>query len=293
MSDRVYEETRWNGGTGVIRRLQVAGHHVIRILVGWLDSVRERLAEDVGLHAGAPTARGLRGGVEAGVEAATQERRGARARVDLEELIRQEEIKLVQQVFLASGLEARRAVLFAGVQGDNGCARICIRASQRLARLVPQSVCVVDANLRAPALHEVFGRANDDGLVAAIAQPEAGHTFAQRLEPENLWLLPSGSSSASNRDLLLTADRVRPCLRELSTWFDRVVVNAPPINLYAESLALSQFMDGVVLVLEANVTRREIVRSVKNRLEDLNVPLLGIVLNDRTFPIPEAVYRLL
>jgi Mrp family chromosome partitioning ATPase len=49
----------------------------------------------------------------------------------------------------------------------------------------------------------------------------------------------------------------------------------------------------VLLVLEANRTRREIVRSVKARLEDLDVPLLGIVLTNRTFPIPAAVYRLL
>jgi Mrp family chromosome partitioning ATPase len=272
VSSSVYERTRWTGATGIVARLQESCH-VARTLVGWLDQGKESLGEDVGLQ---PERRG----------------QGVRVEDDAEELARQEQIKLVQRVFLAHASKARRAVLFAGVERDNGCARICIRAGRTLARLTSQSVCVVDANLRSPVLHRLVGADNHDGLVAAVGHPGAASTFARRLAPANLWLLPSGSS-ASDPDLLLTADRVRPCVHELGALFDHILINAPPINLYAESLALSQFVDGVVLVLEAHVTRREIVRKMKAHLEDLNVPLLGIVLNNRTFPIPEAVYRLL
>jgi Mrp family chromosome partitioning ATPase len=78
---------------------------------------------------------------------------------------------------------------------------------------------------------------------------------------------------------------VQPWLQELGARFNYLIVNGPPMDLCADSLALSQFVDGVLLVLEANITRRDIVRRMKTRLEDLNVPL--------TFPIPETVYRLL
>lgn len=213
-------------------------------------------------------------------------------RTDLADLLRQEEIKLVQRVFLTADLTARRAVLFAGVERENGCAGVCLRAGETLARLEPHPVCVVDANLRAPALPGAGDRANGHGLAAALAHTGPVVTFACRTTPDNLWLMPSGSAS-SDPDLLLTPDRVRPRMQELSGAFDRVLVIAPPINLYAESLALSQLVDGVVLVLEAHTTRREIVRDVKTRLEALDVPLLGVVLNNRTFPIPDPVYRLL
>jgi Mrp family chromosome partitioning ATPase len=268
MNSRVYEETRWNGGTGVIRRLH---DHVTRRLARWFDPAQEDVVGDVELRAG------------------KRETRAARAQADLQDLIRQEEIKLVQRVFLAPG-SMRRVVLFAGVERDNGCARICMRAGQTLARLTPQSVCVVDANVRSPALHRLAGTETRDGLSAALGDPRAVPTLAQQLVPDNLWLLTSGS--ALDPDLLLTVDRVQRCLKELGAHFDHVIINAPPINLYAESLALSQAVDGVLLILEANVTRKEIVRNVKTRLEDLKVPLLGIVLNNRTFPIPAAVYRL-
>jgi len=263
VSSNIFARTRWAGTTGPIART----------LTGWCEPATERPGEDVDLS----------------VEREVQ---GGRTQTGADELARQEQVKLVQRVFLAQSAKPRRAVLFAGVERDNGCAQICLRAGQTLARLTSQSVCVVDANLRSPVLHQLVGAENQQGLAAAVDQPASASSFAHRLEPTNLWLLPSGASS-SDPDLLLTAERVRPCLKALAALFNRVLISAPPINLYAESLALSQFVDGVVLVLSAHVTRREIVRNIRDHLDDLNIPLVGLILNDRTFPIPKAVYRLL
>jgi len=66
---------------------------------------------------------------------------------------------------------------------------------------------------------------------------------------------------------------------------------APPLGDCAESIRLGQLTDGVVLVVEAHMTRRERARSVKDSLDRARVPLLGIVLNNRRFPIPDALYR--
>jgi Mrp family chromosome partitioning ATPase len=211
--------------------------------------------------------------------------------LDPEEPARREEIQLVQRAFFRPGGEARRAVLFTGVEEDNGCARMCVRAGRMLARLLPQSICIVDANVRAPSLHQFVGSDNREGFTTAVREPGSGPKLALPWASDNLWILPSGSSSASDPDLLLTADRARASLQALSARFDHLVVNAPPLNLYSESLALGQLVDGVVLVVEANVTRREIVRNAKTLLEDLDIPLLGAVLNDRRFPIPDALYR--
>lgn len=226
-------------------------------------------------------------GVESG-----QDTRSRRVPVDPAELARQEEVRLVQRVFMTPPAKARRAVLFAGVEHDNGCALVCIRAGQTLAHLQRKTVCIVDANLRTPVLHRAVGSDNHEGFASAVVQSGFASTFPWRVTPDNLWLLPSGSAS-SDPDLLLTAERLRSPMSELRTIFDHVLVYAPPINLFAESLALSQCVDGVVLVLEAHATRREIARNVKLYLEDLDVPLLGVVLNNRTFPIPNSVYRLL
>jgi Mrp family chromosome partitioning ATPase len=265
VSSRAYERTHWTGGGRLVARLQETGRHVTDTLAGWLDSALGLASRD------------------------GHERHG---RVDLGELARQEEIKLVQQLFLMPGSKAPLAVLFAGVERDNGCAGICIRAGQTLARLKPQSVCVVDANPRSPMLNRLVGADNESGLATAACSAGAAPMLAWRLAPDNLWLLPAGSVP-SDPDSFPTADRVRPCIQELGATFQHILINGPPVTPYAAPLALSQAVDGVVLVLEANVTRREIVRACKSSLEDRDIPLLGIVLNDRTFPIPQALYRLI
>ena len=274
MSGRIYAEARWEDGPRGSTPLEEPGRRVMGTLAGWLEAAKARL------------------GLETGVEAGRDDAHARAGHVDPAELARHEEIRLVQRVFMTPGVRAPRTVVFAGVEHDNGCADVCVRAGQTLAQLKLQSVCVVDANLRAPVLHRVLGTDNQDGFAVAVEQAGFTSTFPQRVTPENLWLLPSGSSR-SEPELLLTTDRLRPQVRELGAMFDHVLVNAPPINVYAESLALSQCVDGVVLVLQAHATRREIARNVKAHLEDLSVPLLGVVLNSRTFPIPDVVYRLL
>jgi Mrp family chromosome partitioning ATPase len=54
---------------------------------------------------------------------------------------------------------------------------------------------------------------------------------------------------------------------------------------------LGGFTDGVVLVLKAHSSRRETARSAVHDLAAANVRTLGAVLNQRTFPIPEKLYR--
>ena len=134
-----------------------------------------------------------------------------------------------------------------------------------------------------------YGLANAGGFghasVTAFARPLSADNT------DNLWVLPSGSSP-SDPATLLTPGRVQPRLKELCTRFEHILICAPPADVHAESLALGQAVDGVVLVVSANATRRDAVARVKSRFDDLGIPILGVVLNDRTYPIPQALYRL-
>ncbi len=210
--------------------------------------------------------------------------------LDLEAVTREEEVKLAQGVFLIPGVRAPRIVLFSGVEHENGCSWVCARAAEFLAVQGEKSVCIVDANLHSPSLHTYFGVSNARGFAEAMVQTDAVANFAQQLPGGNLWLLPSGAP-ASDPCLLSKLDRLSSRMKELAALFDCVLINAAPANLCADPILLSQSVDGVVLVLEANCTRRETARKIQQSLKATNVPLLGVVLNDRVFPIPEAIYR--
>jgi Mrp family chromosome partitioning ATPase len=208
----------------------------------------------------------------------------------LQALVREEEFKLVQRVFLAPAA-GRMVVLFASVEPEHDeSAAIGARAAEILATQVDGSVCIVDANLREPSLHRRFGEEAEGGLAEALRDSGAALDFAARPVGANLWLIPAGSP-VPGRGGVIPSDRTRALFRQLRERFDYVLMCAPPVGQYADSIHLSQLTDGVVLVIEAHKTRRSRAQKVKERLDEARVPLLGVVLNNRTFPIPYALYR--
>lgn len=91
--------------------------------------------------------------------------------------------------------------------------------------------------------------------------------------------------------MLVNSDRLRDRLGELREEFDYLLVSAPPLSAFADGMVLGRMLDGVVLVLEADTTRREAAVRVTEGLRNSRIPVLGAVLNNRTFPIPAAVYK--
>jgi capsular exopolysaccharide synthesis family protein len=212
--------------------------------------------------------------------------------LDLAGKAQQEVIKLVQRLFLLPGADAPHMVVFCGVATGDGASWTCMRAAELLASQVEASVCVVDADLRAPVLHDYFRKDNAEGLADAIRQSRPVRSFTRRLSGSNLWLLTSGSR-AGDPQAVLTSERLPSRLAELRAAFSYVLVDAPPLNIYADAPLLGKLADGVVLVVGANSTRREVVRKAKESLDSAQVRLLGAVLNKRKFSIPESLYRLL
>lgn len=205
---------------------------------------------------------------------------------DLDAFAREEILRLVQRLFLASnnGHEGPRQVVFCGINESDGSNLLCARVARCLAEQVPSQVCVADA--RMPASNPLLDPTPSD----SSTQPEVG-TARKRLQrvTDNLWLSSSDSVGINGRAPAL--EQVRAWIRGLRGEFAYVLISAPPVGLYGDSALLGQTADGVVLVLEANSTRRVAALNAKQLLDAAKVRLLGIVLNNRTFPIPEKIYR--
>jgi capsular exopolysaccharide synthesis family protein len=215
---------------------------------------------------------------------------GRKPGLDLDTISREEKMKLVQRLFLLPGSEAPHLVVFCGVETGDGSSWVCARASETLATQVKTSVCLVDANLRAPFLHQHFRTDNLPGLADAVHQSGPVRKFAHQLNGGNLWVITCGSKTTDPHGLL-TSDGLRSRLAELRMEFDYVLVDGPPVNLYADTALLGKLADGVVLVVQANSTHREAARKAMESLASANVAVLGVVLNKRTFPIPQSLYR--
>jgi protein-tyrosine kinase len=209
---------------------------------------------------------------------------------DLKALVRQEEIKLVRQVFLSADSRLNKMIVFFGGERGEASAHVCARTAATLALQVQSSVCVVDANLRSPMLHRYFGSDNVVGLSEVLTQPGLVGEYAHKTEIKNLWLIPCGQSNHDARVWHYTA-AVRSLFNKLRRQFEYVLVNAPPLGAPANATAISQMADGVICVVEADCTPREMAQRLKDSLVASNSRILGVVLNNRTFPIPQSIYR--
>jgi Mrp family chromosome partitioning ATPase len=209
---------------------------------------------------------------------------------DVKKATTEETIKLIQRLFVSTGTATPQVVVFAAVEHGCGCTWVCTRLAEALAIHVEGSVCLVDANFRAPLLsgelkiEETEKVSNEEWLLAPA------RLSTQSGDHSKLWLL---SYTPLNGDWQtpLSLERFRARIADLRNEFRYVLIDAPPINRYADASLLGRIADGLVMILEANKTRRETCQRAKETLETAGVPLLGVVLNKRTFPIPEGLYH--
>jgi protein-tyrosine kinase len=197
---------------------------------------------------------------------------------------------LVQRIFLQQTQDPPRVVVFAAIDHGNGCSQIAVSAAENLAANAPGAVCLVEGNFRSPNLSRLLGTTNYHGLTDALLEPGNIRSYMKLVANESLWLLSSGPLSGEAPNLL-NSERMRSRIAELRREFEFVVIDAPPISRYADAIALGKLADGVVVILEAESTRREAARIAVDNMRASKIPVLGAVLNKRTFPIPERLYR--
>jgi polysaccharide biosynthesis transport protein len=197
---------------------------------------------------------------------------------------------LVQRIFLDQSPDPPRVVVFAAIDHRNGCSQIAVSVAETLAANFPGGVCLVEGNFRSPVLPRMLGTTNYRGLTDALQQPGEIRSFMKPLRNESIWVLTSGPIAAHSPGLL-ASERMRARIAELRREFDCVIIDAPPVSRYADVISLSKMSDGIVLVLEAESTRREAARIAVENLRASRIPVLGAVLNKRTFPIPDLIYN--
>jgi hypothetical protein len=192
---------------------------------------------------------------------------------------------LVRQVFLPGWPKPARQVVFCAIE-DGNVAGICLRVSQVLAAQIPGTVALVEAHL------ESSQDSDDYGTPVPVFRPGGLRPLrdAARRVSSHLWRVPREMFLGEN-EAGLSVEWLPGRLRELRLEFDYTIVHGPPAALCSDAALLGYLSDGVVLVLEANATRRAAAQRAVQMLQATNARLLGSVLSNRTFPIPEGIYR--
>jgi hypothetical protein len=192
---------------------------------------------------------------------------------------------LVRQLFFSSADRPVRQVVFSAV--ESGVDNICRQTGEALALETHGSVAVVSREPQALQEIEIVGE--DEAESVAHGRCSALRLAGTRMRG-NLWFLTEDDVVATDRHLVRRTP-LHSHLGELRREFEYSIIAAPPASESSDAAALGQAADGIVLVLSAHSTRRATARKVKETLDAAAARILGTVLSDRTFPIPDAIYR--
>jgi len=189
------------------------------------------------------------------------------------------------------------SILFAGHNGDRPRVIVMTSASPKegkttvVANLgialaeINQKVLLIDADLRRPRMHSVFGVKNDEnGLSELLLRQEPLDDAAWRgavraTQIPCLCVMPSGRSRY-NASSLLHSERLPELLRLLRPQFDMILVDTPPMVNIPDARVLGRLADGVIMILRSAMTTRDAALLAKQRFVDDGIPLMGTILNN-------------
>jgi hypothetical protein len=200
------------------------------------------------------------------------------SRWNREDFAREQIRSLVRRVFFACGEQPVNQVVFSAAEPQLDVARICEQVARALAVETHADVAIVARETGAAEI--AGGRPESAGSPSVKSR---GHHLAT-----NLWRVSESwfRSVESGTGLHWLS-----CLAELRNEFEYSVIQGPAAGTSSGAALLGQLADGIILVLGAHSTRRAAARNIKETLEEANCRILGTVLSERTFPVPERIYR--
>ncbi len=172
---------------------------------------------------------------------------------------------------------AIHAILVTSPGAGEGKSVTAANLALTMAREYQRPVCIVDANLRAPRLHQLFGLPDGPGLSDVLAGRAPLEEALTMIENLGVTVLPAGTGTDHPAELLGTT-MMRQTLDSLRMQFDRIVVDTPAALARADMGLLTPLVDRIVLVVRAGVTPKASIHDVVTTLDTSR--LLGVVLNE-------------
>ncbi len=196
---------------------------------------------------------------------------------------------LCDQLYLLMKDKGIKSVLVVAADGGEKPSDIMANLGAFLAERADCQVLLVDANLRHPSIHNVFNVENTKGFADVIEGRSAVKDVVQEVG-KGLHLIVAGNSEL-NPALLLDSPKVVETVADVLKRFRVVLLDGPDLTRYRDSLSLASLADAVVVIVNEGEARRYVVKSILQPLVDRKVNILGIIMNNRTFPIPHFVYE--
>lgn len=191
--------------------------------------------------------------------------------------------RLRTNVLIALG-ESEKKCRIIGVtsaQPSEGKSTVSVNLAYSLAEL-GESVLVIDGDMRRPAVHDIVGASQIPGvsdiLTGKSSLNEAVVRYKSTADSTVFDLIPGGEIPDHPAELL-NSSRFGKVLEVVSTVFDYVIVDLPPVNAVIDAVNVSKYVDGLVVVLREDHCPRYVLNECVEQLRYAKANILGFVMN--------------
>jgi capsular exopolysaccharide synthesis family protein len=168
-----------------------------------------------------------------------------------------------------------RAVMVSSAVAGEGKTLTSTNLALTLSHSFDRRVLLIDADLRRPTVHEMFGLPNEHGLVDSLRSPNGGRLPVHAVS-RNLWVLTAGRPTSDPIGGLVS-ETMKQLLAEAREQFHWVIIDTPPMALMPDANLLGGMVDGALLVVSVATTPYPLVQRAAAAIGADRI--LGVVLN--------------
>ncbi len=184
-------------------------------------------------------------------------------------------------VLLSTPGHAPKSLLITSSVPSEGKTTTAVNTALSLAQ-TGANVLLIDADMRRPRLHSIFGVSNGQGLSTILSNDLSEAEMLSLIiqhEGTELSILTSGAIPPNPAELL-GSEQMRRLVRTLEGTFTHIVIDTPPIGSFTDGVLASTLVDGVLLVVHSGKTSRGVARRTKQLLQDVGAKVFGVILNN-------------
>ncbi len=189
--------------------------------------------------------------------------------------------QLRTSILLSTAGHAPKSLLITSSLPSEGKTTTAVNTAISLAQ-TGAKVLVIDADMRRPRIHGIFGMSNALGLSTILSSEMNEVEIMKTIQQEDkskLFVLSSGPVPPNPAELIGSEQMVN-LLKTLEGNFTHIVIDSPPVASFTDGVLIASMVDGVILVVHAGKNSRHVIKRSKQLLQDIGARIFGVVLNN-------------
>ena len=193
--------------------------------------------------------------------------------------------RLLQKVKNAETGSELKSLLFTSAMLSEGKSTICSFLALTASRYKKMKTLLVDCDLRRPVIHKFFAVERAPGLAGILAGGLSAEDCIRKTDIETLDILTAGKACPHPTEIL-DVEVVSRLVDEMKFYYDLILIDTAPLLPVSDPMLLAPKMDGIVLVVKAGTTQREVVSRALDIINASRHKVLGVVLNNMDNSLP-------